>query len=91
MMRRLALAAKHAGLAYALAIARQSPDVARDNYAAFPLQAGKLPKAALAAFLPAALVPLLLQSTRRAAVAAPDRAVARRLVRLSQDRLAIRR
>lgn len=53
-------AANNAGMAYALAIAGQLPVVARDNYAAFRAQADKLPKAAAPAFLPAALVPLLL-------------------------------
>ena len=57
----LAKAANNAGLAYALATLRKSPDVARDNYNAFRLQVDKLPRKALPAFLPAALVPLLLR------------------------------
>jgi phytoene/squalene synthetase len=57
----LAMAANHAGIAYLLAVERQSPSVARDSYNAFRLRSDALPKAALAAFLPAALVPLLLR------------------------------
>jgi phytoene synthase len=57
----LALAANHAGAAYVLAVERRTPGVARDSYNAFRLRSGALPKAALAAFLPAALVPLLLR------------------------------
>jgi phytoene synthase len=57
----LAIAANHAGIAYLLAVKRQSPGVARDSYNAFRLRSDALPKAALAAFLPAALVPVLLR------------------------------
>jgi len=57
----LAKVATNAGFAYAFATQRKSPDIARDNYNAFRLQADMLPRAAKAAFLPAALVPLLLR------------------------------
>jgi len=54
-------AANHAGAAYALAVERSSPDIAGRSYDAFRAVADELPKAAKAAFLPAALVPLFLR------------------------------
>jgi phytoene/squalene synthetase len=57
----LTMAANHAGAAYALVVERRTPGVARDSYNAFRPQSDTLPKAAFAAFLPAALVPLLLR------------------------------
>ena len=57
----LAPAAEHAGLAYALALQGEAQDIARQRYVAFRPMLDELPKAAWAAFLPAALVPLLLK------------------------------
>jgi phytoene/squalene synthetase len=56
----LGAASASAGQAYALAMRAQSPEIARVQYAALRVQVGYLPKIALPAFLPAALVPLLL-------------------------------
>jgi hypothetical protein len=56
----LGAASASAGQAYALAVQAQSPEAARVQYSALRAQIGQLPKIALPAFLPAALVPLLL-------------------------------
>lgn len=60
----LAAAAEHAGLAYALALHGESQDIARQRYVAFRPLLDELPKTSVAAFLPAALVPLLVRWPR---------------------------
>jgi hypothetical protein len=62
----LGAAAASAGQAYALAVRGRSPELARAHYEAFWAQLIELPQSALPAFLPAALVPLLLRQPRAA-------------------------
>jgi phytoene synthase len=57
----VAQAAASAGRAYALSTSGQSPEIACDQYREFRNQLGEIPKLALPAFLPVALVPLLLK------------------------------